>query len=307
MTYHIPVLLKETMELLNLRKEGFWVDATGGGGGHSEAILEKIAPGGKLVFIDRDAEAISEAEKRLERFEGHVIFVHDDFGNLGGILSSMNIPPVNGMLFDLGVSSRQIDSADRGFSFSADGPLDMRMDKGRRLTAQEVVNGYGENELAKIFFMYGEERHSKRIARMIAAARPLETTKELADIIGKATGERYKIGTLARIFQALRIEVNGELDALKKAVPEAILRLAPGGRIAVLSYHSLEDRIVKHAFAREAAGCICDKRLPQCVCEHKRKLKIVVKKPVCASDEEIKNNPRARSAKLRAAERVADA
>jgi 16S rRNA (cytosine1402-N4)-methyltransferase len=304
MTYHIPVLLKETLELLNLSKEGFWVDATAGGGGYSKAILEKIIPGGKLVAIDRDSEAIEQCESTLKDYEGYVIFAQDNFSNIKTILSSMNIPAIKGIIFDLGVSSHQIDSPYRGFSYGKEGPLDMRMDKEIPLSAADIVNSFSENELVDIFSRYGQEHFSKRIAAAIIRSRPLKNTKELADTIKRAVPSRRAYDSLSRVFQAVRIAVNREIESLKSALPDAIEALEIGGRIAVISYHSLEDRLAKEAFKKAAADCVCESGLPICICDHKRTAKIITKKPVLPSEEEIRMNPRARSARLRVAEKI---
>ncbi|MCX5749475.1 MAG: 16S rRNA (cytosine(1402)-N(4))-methyltransferase RsmH [Candidatus Saganbacteria bacterium] len=304
MTYHTSVLLKETIGLLNPRPAGFWVDATAGAGGHSAEILKRIVPGGKLILLDKDSDAIKEAEKNLREYDGHTIFVNDSFSDLRTILFSMNIASINGALFDLGVSSFQIDTPEKGFSFMREGPLDMRMDKRNPLTAGSVVNDYREEELVNIIREFGEERFAKRIASNIVKHRPLNTTKELAAVIQKSVPFKNKIDSVVRVFQAVRIEVNGELDDLKSGLKQAAGLLEKGGRIAVLSYHSLEDRIVKNFFREEASGCICDKRMPACTCGHQKSLDILTKKPVPPSDDEIKANPRSRSAKLRAAEKI---
>ncbi len=304
MKYHTPVLLKETLEYLSPKKDGFYIDATGGGGGHSKEILKLIIPEGKLIFIDRDEQAIKEAEQSLKDFEGYVIFVNDNFSNIDKILSEMNISNVNGILFDLGVSSHQIDTGQRGFSYMQDGPLDMRMDPSSNKSAKEVVNNYCEDELVKIMSEFGEERFAKRISRNIVRSRPLSSTKELADIIKRSVPQKYSFDSVVRVFQAIRIEVNDEMESLSTALSSSIKILNKGGRIVVISYHSLEDRIVKNIFREAASTCICDKKLPVCVCKHERTLDIITRKPVTASPDETADNSRARSAKLRAAEKV---
>jgi len=304
MTYHTSVLLKESIELLAPRPEGFWLDATSGAGGHSGEILKKIVPGGKLILLDKDADAINEAEKNLKEFEGYTIFINDDFSNVEKALLSVNISKINGALFDLGVSSFQIDTPEKGFSFMKEGPLDMRMDKRRPFTAKDVVNSYPEEALVRVIKEYGEERFAKKITVNIIKARPLKSTKELADVVRASVPFKNKIDSVVRVFQAVRIEVNGELESLKKGLESSLRLLETGGHVVVLSYHSLEDRIVKNFFREEASGCICDKRLPVCSCGHKRALKILTKKPLTPGDEELCRNPRSRSAKLRAAERV---
>ncbi len=304
MTYHIPVLLNETIELLKPSQQGFFVDATAGAGGHSRKLIEKIAPGGKLIMIDQDEDAIAESEKNLADFEGYILFANDNFGNLSNILKSMNIPGIKGILFDLGVSSYQIDEPTKGFSFMNDGALDMRMNGNSAISALEVINNYPEEKLTKLFFDYGQERFSRRIAGNIVKARPVNTTAHLFSIIKRAVKGGTEFSSAARIFQAIRIEVNQELDMLTKALNQAVDALETGARIAVISYHSLEDRIVKNLFRLESTDCICDKRLPGCVCTHKARLSIVNKKPICASEEEISTNSRSRSAKLRVAEKL---
>lgn len=304
MTYHIPVLLKETLELLNLSKDGFWVDATAGGGGYSRAILERIIPGGKLIAVDRDEESEKECASSLKDFEGYVIFARDNFSNIKRILGSMNIPVIKGIIFDLGASSHQIDSDHRGFSYAKEGPLDMRMDKEDGISADDLINSSGEDELVEIFSRYGQEHFSKRIAAAVIRSRPLNSTKDLADTIKRAVPARRSIDSLSRVFQAVRIAVNKETESLKKALPDAIDALEKGGRIAVISYHSLEDRLTKEAFRRAASDCVCESGLPVCVCGHKKTAKIITKKPVSPSEEEIKNNSRARSARLRVAEKT---
>jgi len=304
MTYHIPVLLKETLDLLDLSKEGFWVDATAGGGGYSRGILEKIIPGGKLIAIDRDEEAIEQCEKTLEDLEGYSIFVNDNFSNIRSILGSMNIPGIKGIIFDLGVSSHQIDSPNRGFSYSKEGPLDMRMGKEAVLSAKDIINRLTESGLVEIFSRYGQEHFSKRIASAIVKHRPLRTTKELSDIIAGSVPSRSRTDSMSRVFQAIRIKVNDEMASLEKALPDAIESLEKGGRIAVISYHSLEDKITKTVFKKEAMDCLCGPEVPSCICGHKKKVRIITKKPVVPSDGETRANPRARSAKLRVAERI---
>jgi 16S rRNA (cytosine1402-N4)-methyltransferase len=304
MTYHVPVLLKETLDLLNPSDGGFWVDATAGGGGYSRAILERIIPGGKLIAVDRDEESEKECASSLKDFEGYVIFARDNFSNIKRILGSMNIPAIKGIIFDLGVSSHQIDSDHRGFSYVKEGPLDMRMDKEDRISADDLINRSGEDELVEIFSRYGQEHFSKRIAAAVIRSRPLNSTKDLADTIKRAVPARRSIDSLSRVFQAVRIAVNKETESLKKALPDAIDALEKGGRIAVISYHSLEDRLTKEAFRRAAADCVCESGLPACVCGHKKTAKIITKKPVSPSEEEIKNNSRARSARLRVAEKT---
>ena len=306
-TYHTPVLLQDVLLTLVTRPDGVYVDATLGGGGHAEALLERLSATGRLIGIDTDTDALAYARKRLERFGHRVVFVQDNFSNIGPILTKHAIHEVSGILFDLGVSSHQIDEAGRGFSFRADEPLDMRMDRRQQCDAGMVVNSSGLKELKHLLEAYGEERQAAKIAKAIVEARrraKIRTTGELTSIVRRAVGERYVLKSLARVFQALRISVNRELDVLAPALQNAIERLEPGGRIVVLSYHSLEDRIVKHAFRDAAAASRpSGSRLlpPEALSP---RLRIITRSPVTASEQEVTANPRARSAKLRAAERL---
>ena len=306
---HVPVLLNECIEGLRLRPDGTYVDGTLGRGGHSEAICRRLTTG-RLIGIDRDEAAIVEAGERLRPWSGRVTLVRDNFRRLGGILDDMGIEKVDGMLFDLGVSSPQLDDASRGFSYMADAPLDMRMDKSDGLTAYEVVNTWDEAELRRIFFEYGEERYSGRIASAIERRRrssPIATTLELVEVIKSAmppAALREKQHPAKRCFQAIRIAVNDELGALREMLDTALDRLATGGRLCVISFHSLEDRIVKSAIRARENGCTCPPEFPVCVCGFKKTVMSVTKKPVTPGEEELSSNPRARSAKLRIAERL---
>ena len=306
MNYHIPVLLKESVDLLISGKEGFYIDATAGGGGHSIEILKRIVPSGKLIAFDRDGEAEAELTKKLRSggLEDYCIIVRDNFSNLKKHLASMNISKISGVLFDLGVSSRQIDIPERGFSYMKDGPLDMRMDKESGRTAENLLNFAQEKELEDIIRNYGEERMVKRIANSIIRHRPLTSTLGLCAAIRSAVPKNNALPACVRVFQALRIAVNDELESLETAVNDAICLLENNGRIVVISYHSLEDRIVKQIFKRESSDCLCDSRVPKCSCDHKKTLRIITKKPVMATEAEIEANSRSRSAKLRAAERI---
>ena len=306
----MSVLPTETVAALAVVPEGTYVDCTLGGAGHAGRIAAQLSPAGRLIGIDQDETAIAAAQVRLASAACRVSLVHDNFRNLTAILTAEGVSAVDGILFDLGVSSPQIDTAARGFSYMQDAPLDMRMDTSRLLSAHEVVNEYDEAELWRIFRDYGEERWAKRIAAFIAAARqekPIETTGELVDIVCRAVpkGVRRAAGghPAKRIFQAIRIEVNDELGILQASVENAVHALAPGGRIAILTFHSLEDRIVKQAFKELARGCICPPGLPVCVCGHEPKVRLVGKaqKPSAA---EAAENPRAKSAKLRVAEKL---
>ncbi|MCX6344508.1 MAG: 16S rRNA (cytosine(1402)-N(4))-methyltransferase RsmH [Armatimonadetes bacterium] len=308
--YHKPVLLNETITLLDPKEGGIFVDATLGGAGHAAAILEKIGPNGRLIGIDRDQEAIERSRERLKEFGDRAILVKGNFKDLNSILESVGISEIDGALFDLGVSSHQLDS-ERGFSFSRDEELDMRMspqDEGP--DAKHVVNDYSEVHLAELIYKYGDERYSRRIARMIVEKRwqaPITTTKELADIVTQAIPAQNRwqdIHPATRTFQAIRIEVNKELEAVEVGVPAAIEALKIGGRVCVISFHSLEDRIVKQAFRRYAGHCECPPKLPICVCGAKKTVKILTGKPIISSAEEISGNPRSRSSKLRCAQKI---
>jgi len=305
---HIPVLLDETMHWLRPRPGGVYVDATLGGGGHAEAILERILPGGRLIGIDRDDAAIDAAARRLQRFGEAVVIVRDNFAAIKEVLARQDLQQVDGILFDLGASSMQFAEAERGFSFQESGPLDMRMDRRQSTTAADLVNRLPERDLADLIWRYGEERWSRRIARGIVAARPLETTEELAGLVARSIPRRAwprGLHPATRTFQALRIAVNDELLNLEKALPNAAEVLREAGRLCAITFHSLEDRTIKHTFLRLSRGCTCPPGTSACTCGGQRWLRVLTKKPVTPSPEEIARNPRARSAKLRAAERIA--
>ncbi len=304
---HEPVLLTETLQLLAPGPGDIAVDCTLGGGGHTRAIWQAMQGRGRLIAVDQDLAAISHAKATLP---SDITVVHDNFRNLRAILLALDIERVNRILFDLGVSSPQLDEAERGFSYQQDAPLDMRMNADSATTAAQLVNELAQDELARIIWDYGEERWAKRIAEFIVTYRnqqgPITTTGELVDIIKRAIpagARREGPHPAKRTFQALRIAVNHELDYLSAALAAAVEVLAPGGRMAVITFHSLEDRIVKQVFRQQEQGCICPPRLPVCVCGRKPKLKVITKKPVVPTQEEIGRNPRARSAKLRVAER----
>ena len=307
---HRPVLKKEAIANLKIKKSGIYVDATLGEGGHAEGILRKLGPKGCLVGIDWDEEAIEQARRRLSSFRKQVIFVRENYKELPGILKQLKIAKIDGILLDLGVSSLQLESRHRGFSFRLPSLLDMRMDRRKKLKAGNLINKLSENDLKKIFFQFGEERYSKRIAKRIVQARkmkPVETTLELAEIVKAAFPGRnrfQRIHPATRIFQALRIAVNRELDNLRVFLEESICFLNKGGRIAVISYHSLEDRIVKRFFKDSAKTCLCPQDFPVCRCEIHPQLKIITARPVKPEENEIKSNPRSRSAKLRIAEKI---
>jgi len=305
---HKPVLLRESMEALNIRPDGIYVDGTLGRAGHSREVAQRLTTG-RLICIDRDGAAIDAAKERLAPWLDRVTLVRGNFSELAGILKDCGLPAVDGLLFDLGVSSPQLDDAARGFSYMHDAPLDMRMDTSSSLTAREVVNGWSGEELRRILYDYGEERYAPAIARAILRARekrPIETTLELVEIIKSAMPPkalREKQHPAKRSFQAVRIAVNGELDALEPMVEAATAALRPGGRLAVITFHSLEDRIIKRAMLAQAQGCTCPPEFPVCVCGKKPKLKILTRKPVVSGEDELAENPRARSAKLRVAEK----
>ena len=302
MIYHKPVLLEETVEALNLSDGKVIVDCTLGGGGHAEAILEKISPTGTLIGFDRDPDAIAEVSKRLNKYNNKII-INNNFSEIGAELGQRGIFGVDGILFDCGVSSHQLD-ADRGFSFQRDEILDMRMSR-EGVTAAYYVNTLPEEELAGVIYKYGEERYSRRVARAICEERKntyINSTLQLSDLIAKRIGKEYKkekIHPATRTFQALRILVNDELSALEKALQDSIDLLNPGGIIAVISFHSLEDRIVKNIFKYNNGRCKCPPSLPLCVCNATKKIEIITKKPIIPTETEIKNNSRASSSKLR--------
>jgi 16S rRNA (cytosine1402-N4)-methyltransferase len=305
--YHIPALLHETLEYLLTTRDGVYVDGTLGGGGHAEAILENISPDGKLIGIDADSDAQNEAGRRLRRFESNIVFVHDNVVNLRTILNAQGLSSIQGILLDLGVSSFQLDQGEKGFSYRSNDRLDMRMDNRQGLTAHDVVNSYDDARLAEVLWNYGEEPHSRRLARAIVRRRmerPIDTTGDLTWVIEDVAGAKYRIKTLSRVFQALRIEVNNELENLSHVLADAVSLLAAGGRIVVLSYHSLEDRIVKRFFVEHAATSAPSGHplLPDTSLTPD--LRLLTRKPVIASAEEQERNPRSRSAKLRAAEKL---
>ena len=305
---HVSVLLHECIENLNIRPDGIYVDGTLGMGGHSEQIAARLTTG-KLIGIDRDETAIERAGARLAPFGDRVQLVHGNFRDAAAILDRLGIDAVDGMLFDLGVSSPQLDESERGFSYMHDAPLDMRMDATEGLSAWNVVNEWPEGELKRILYEYGEERYAPRIAGAIVRARaqqPIATTMELVDVIRSAmpgAALREKQHPAKRSFQAIRIAVNGELDALPPMLHAAVDGLNPGGRLAVITFHSLEDRIVKQALQDMARGCTCPPEFPVCVCGKKPKVKLITRKPIVSGEEELAENPRARSAKLRVAEK----
>ena len=306
---HKPVLLEECLDALAIRPDGTYLDGTLGRAGHSLEILRRLTTG-RLIGIDRDMTAIEAAKERLAEFSDRVTLVHSNFSELGSVLENLGISGVDGMLFDLGVSSPQLDEAQRGFSYMQDAPLDMRMDASAALDAREVVNTWSGDELKRILRDYGEERYAAQIARAIVRERekkPIETTMELVEIIRSAmpaAALREKQHPAKRSFQAIRIAVNGELDALPPMLEAATGALRPGGRLAVITFHSLEDRIVKQTMRDLATGCTCPSEFPVCVCGKKPKLELVSRKPIVSGAAELEENPRARSAKLRVAQRT---
>lgn len=300
---HIPVFLEEVVKGLAVKPGGLYIDATVGEGGHAEAILEASSPDGCLLGIDLDDEALEKASEKLARFRGRVALVKANYRDLAITARREGFFQVDGILFDLGFAFFQVENPQRGFSFYLNGPLDMRYDRSGKLSAYHIVNRIPEEELADIIWKYGEEPRARRIARAIVQARPIRSTLELAKVVEQVVGSGRKIHPATRVFQAIRIAVNQELDNLKEALPQTIELLKPGGRLAVISFHSLEDRIVKEFFRQESKDCICSPEMPVCVCGHKATLKVITAKPVRPSPEEVKANPRSRSAKLRIAER----
>ena len=306
---HTPIMLKEVIENLCIKPNGIYFDGTLGGAGHSSEILRQI-DSGLLIGCDKDQEALDVSKIRLNEINSHFVLVHDDYKNYKQILSSLNIEKVDGILLELGVSSYQLDNEERGFSYRFDAPLDMRMDRSKNFSAKDVVNTYSQKELERIFFLYGEEPFSKQIAKNIVLEReqkPIETTFELVEIVKKSLPEkvlRSKGHPARRIFQAIRIEVNGELKDLEQSVCDMIESLSSGGRIAIITFHSLEDRIVKNVFKLYSTDCICPKQIPVCICGHKASIKLVNKKPLEASKQEQQQNPRSECAKLRIAEKL---
>lgn len=307
--HHVSVLLDECIQGLNIRPDGIYVDGTLGGAGHSSEIVKRLTTG-RLIGIDRDPVALKAAGERLAPYADRVTLVHSNFCEIAHVLEDLGIEKVDGILLDLGVSSPQLDDGARGFSYMADAPLDMRMDSGDSLSAYTVVNTWSYEELRRILYTYGEERYAPQIASMICRRReeaPIQTTLELVDIIRSAmppAALREKQHPAKRSFQAIRIAVNDELGAVEKVMADAVPCLNSGGRLAVITFHSLEDRIVKTAMAEAAKGCTCPPSFPVCVCGKKPKVKLVSRKPVTASGEELDRNPRARSAKLRICEKI---
>ena len=304
---HIPVLYQEVLDGLRIKPGGRYLDGTVGGGGHARGILVASAPDGDFLGIDADPMAVALAGERLAEFGERVALVQGNFADLEEIALEHGFCPVDGILLDLGLSSLQLEAEGRGFSFQLDGPLDMRFDPSQATTAADLVNGLSMEELADILFRYGEEPRSRRVARSIVAGRPINTTGELAALVcavAPAIGRRRRLHPATRTFQALRMAVNEEQECLAEALPQALRLLAPGGRLVVISFHSLEDRLAKQFFRNEARDCLCPPEVPVCTCGHRAALGIVTKKPIRPSDEEVAANPRSRSAKLRIAYRL---
>ena len=307
---HYSVMLYECIDALDIKPDKTYVDCTTGGGGHSLEIVKRLGNGGRLICFDRDLDALSAAKRRLAEYAERITFVHANFSELDSVLQDMRIENLGGVLADLGCSSYQFDTPERGFSYQHDAPLDMRMDKTSDLTAEKIVNTYSEEQLKKILWLYGEEKFAPRIAARIVRERknaPILTTKQLVDIIKASMPAASQEGghhPAKRSFQAIRIEVNGELDAIAPLIQAAEKHLVTGGRCAILSFQSLEDRIVKQTFQDLASGCTCPKDFPVCVCGKTAKIKIITKKPALPSSLELQVNPRSRSAKLRVAEKI---
>ena len=302
-TVHVPVMLAEVLQALQPGHGGRYIDCTAGGGGHSSALLEASTPDGLVLSLDADPLAAARVRKRLAIFGSRSVVAQANFRQVEQVAAAHGFDAVDGVLLDLGLSSDQLADSERGFTFVEDGPLDMRFDPQQPNTAAILVNELDQKNLADLIYRYGEERHSRRIARAIIAARPLDTTGELAAVIVNAVGRRGRLHPATRTFQALRIAVNNELEALKDVLPQAVRLLRPGGKLAVISFHSLEDRIVKQFIRLEAQDCICPPELPVCQCGHQATLRLDRRKPIQPSEAEVAQNPRSRSAKLRVAER----
>ena len=305
---HVPVLYEEALDLLAPSPGGVYVDCTVGAGGHASGILARSGPDGRLLGIDTDRDALEVAAARLRSFGSRCVLLHDSFANLERGARQRELAPADGVLFDLGVSSLELDRPERGFSFRAEAPLDMRFDRTRGTTAADLVNELEERALADVLFRYGEDGRARAIARAIVAERRrgrIETTTQLAELVARAVGgRRGRVHPATRTFQALRIAVNGELERLAEALPQAAEVLRPGGRLVVISFHSLEDRIVKRFVADRARGCICPPEVPVCVCGHQPELRVLTRKPVVPGEAEVRRNPRSRSARLRAAQKL---
>ncbi|GLC32386.1 16S rRNA (cytosine(1402)-N(4))-methyltransferase RsmH [Clostridium omnivorum] len=306
---HVSVLLNECIDALNIKEDGIYVDCTLGGAGHSSEIVKRLSPKGKLIGIDQDKNALEASKKRLAEYD-NVIYVHNNFYNIKEVLDELNIEGVDGILMDLGVSSHQLDEGERGFSYMKDAPLDMRMNRDSNFSAYNVINNYSEEELTRVIRDFGEEKFARRIAKFIVDRRgekPIETTYELVDIIKAAIpakARREGPHPAKRTFQAIRIEVNNELGILDRAIEDGAAKLNKDGRIAVITFHSLEDRIIKNKYKQLENPCTCPKEFPVCICGKKPEIKIITRKPIEPSEIEVEENPRSRSAKLRVAEKI---
>lgn len=307
--HHVSVLLEEVLKGLNIKEDGIYVDGTLGGAGHSLEIVKRLKTG-KIIGIDQDTNALDKSREVLKEHLDKVILVHDNYVNIKSVLEDLNIEKVDGILLDLGVSSHQLDTEERGFSHNKDAPLDMRMDSSKNFSAWNVVNEYSEDEITRILYEYGEEKWAKRISQFIIQERnvkPIDTTFELVSVIKKAIPKKVRMEghhPAKKTFQAIRIEVNGELDVLKAAIKDMVEVLNPNGRLAIITFHSLEDRIVKEEFKELFKDCICPPEMPQCICDKRREINILTRKPIVPSKRELENNPRSRSSKLRVAEKI---
>ena len=302
---HTPVLYQRVLHALKPRAGGRYIDGTIGAGGHTAGILAASSPDGQVLGLDLDPAALTMASDRLASFGGRVHLRQGSYANMASFLASLGWQAIDGLLLDLGVSSMQLDDATRGFSFRMEGPLDMRFDPTQDTTAADLVNTLSEQELADLIARYGEEPRARRVARAIVNARPFTTTRELSEVVARAAGRgRKRIHPATRTFQALRIAVNGELEALKAGLTQSVDLLNPGGRIVVIAFHSLEDRQVKQFFRQESLGCVCPPRQPVCTCSHQARLRVITRRPIRPQEEEVRGNPRARSARLRVAERL---
>lgn len=302
---HQPVLYQEIIHALRPVRTGYYVDCTVGAGGHAWGILHASDPDGRLLGLDLDPQALELAKRKLAPFHSRVILIQASYTTLSEQLNALHWPAVDGILLDLGLSSMQLDTPERGFSFKHDGPLDMRFDPGSNLRASDLVNNLSTDELADMLYKFGEERHSRKVARAIVAARPILTTRQLAETIAAATtGGKSGIHPATRTFQALRIAVNNELEGLELILPQAVASLAAAGRLVIVAYHSLEDRIVKSFLRKESSDCICPPRQPICTCDHRATLRVITRRPIRPSDEEVRRNPRSRSARMRISERI---
>jgi len=301
---HVPVLYAEALDGLHVRPGGRYIDCTVGGGGHAAGILERSAPDGRLLGLDADPQAIALAGERLQRSVYRVVLVNENFAHLGDVAAAQGFTAVDGILLDLGVSAFQLGPTGRGFSFQVEAPLDMRFDPRQSTTAADLVNRLPEDALADLLFRYGEETRSRRIARAIVAQRPITTTTQLAQVVAQAVGRQGRIHPATKSFQALRIAVNQELEVLEAALPQVVALLAPGGYLAIIAFHSLEDRLVKQFLQREARHCLCPPRTPVCVCGHRATLRLMARRAIQPSAAEVQRNPRSRSARLRVAQRL---